>query len=199
MGLVEFVGRVRLVGRSLVGGLALIALWGSLTILAGLVGVGLTLLTISGVWVTLLAALIMQLTVTAPGTVDGRLFSWWTLAACAGIGVAGEVFELLASAAGAKKTGGGRSGATGSVIGALAGAIAGSILIPIPVAGTVIGAIVGAGGGAFVGERAISGKSLGQATKVAGGAAAGRAVAMIVKIALAGLVAFILSVAVFNP
>lgn len=172
--------------------------------LAGIVGVVLTIFTLSGVWLSLAVAVILQLTVTVPDATagvgqGGQLFSWWTLGAAAAIALAGEVFELAASAVGAKATGGGRSASIGSVVGGLGGAIAGSILIPVPIAGTIIGAVAGAGLGALAGERGIANKSWGQATKVAGGAAAGRAAALIVKIALAVVVCVLLTAAAFIP
>jgi uncharacterized protein len=181
----------------------MIVLWGLITILAGLVGVVLTIFTLSGVWLSLAVAIVLQLTVTVPGASTGaergELFSWWTLGVATALALLGEVFELGASALGTKMTGGGRSASIGSVVGGLGGAIVGSIFIPIPIAGTIIGAVGGAGIGALAGERGIAKRSWGQSTKVAGGAATGRAAALIVKIALAVVVCVILAVASFMP
>jgi hypothetical protein len=148
-------------------------------------GILLTLVTLPGVWVTLLAAVICQFAFGEPA-----LFSWWTLGGCAALAFAAEVFELFSSAAGAAKSGGGRSGAIGSVIGAIVGAILGSFIIPI--VGTVIGAVVGAGGGAIMAERGIAGRSWNQSLKIGQGAAVGRFAALIVKTAVAAAIGVVL-------
>lgn len=163
------------------------------------VGVILTLFTFSGVWLTLLVALTLQLAYGEflPGI--GPLFSWWTLGAGGAIGLAAEIIELVASAAGAKKSGGGRSGAIGSVVGGVVGAIVGSFLIPVPIVGTILGAVIGAGLGAVTGERGISGRTWRDSMKVGAGAAKGRFLATIVKTILAAVVGLILCIAVAWP
>lgn len=166
-----------------------------LVVVSALGGVVLTLFTLPGIWLAILTAGLVQWWSLATGR--GEVFSWWTLGTCAAIGIAAELIELLASAAGAKKAGGTRRGAIGSVIGALAGAIVGSIAIPIPVLGTIIGAAAGAGGGALLLERAGGRKTWAQSTKIGAGAAAGRLVATVIKSGLAGVIAVILSVAAF--
>lgn len=159
---------------------------------AAAAGVLLTLITLPGVWLTLLVAVGCQFAFGEPA-----LFDWWTLGIAAAIALAAEVFELISSAAGAAKSGGGRSGAIGSVFGAIAGAIFGSFLIPIPLAGTVLGAVLGAGAGALFAERGFAGRSWGDAFKVGQGAAVGRLAAMIVKTAVAAAVGVLLLGAVF--
>lgn len=146
------------------------------------IGVGLTLLTLSGQWVPILAALGLLLAWN-PG-----LYSWWTLVVAAVVALGAEVLEMGAGAVGAAKAGGGKKAALGAVVGALAGAVAGTVLVPVPVIGTVLGAVVGAGLAAAVVERGTTEKSWGAAAKVGGGAAAARLVAVLVKTGAAVIV-----------
>jgi hypothetical protein len=162
-------------------------------------GVVLTLFTFSGVWLTLLVAVVLQLAYAEFLPEVGPLFSWWTIAVSAGIGLAAELIELFASAAGASRSGGGRSGAIGSIIGGIAGAIGGSILIPVPIVGTIAGAVIGAGLGAAAGERGIGGRTWQASMRVGAGAAKGRFIATVVKTILAAVVGLILCIAVVWP
>jgi uncharacterized protein YqgC (DUF456 family) len=148
------------------------------------------MLTLPGVWLTLIVAIACQFLFGEP-----RLFDWWTLGICAGIAVLAEVYEFVSSAAGAAKSGGGRSGAIGSILGALGGAILGSFVVPI--IGTIVGAVLGAGLGALVAERGIAGRSWSQSYRIGQGAAVGRFAAMIVKTAVAAAVGLALFIAVF--
>lgn len=168
---------------------------GIVVVICSLAGVALTLLTLPGIWLAILAAGLVQWWHIV--RYDVPMFSWWTLGVCVGIGAAAELIELFASAAGAKKAGGTRRGAIGSVIGGVIGAIGGSIAIPIPVLGTIVGAAAGAGAGALLLEKAGGEKTWTQVGKIGAGAAAGRLVATIIKSSLAGLIAAILSVAAF--
>jgi uncharacterized protein YqgC (DUF456 family) len=145
-----------------------------LLFLAWVVSCALTLLSFSGVWLTIAAALVVQL--MWAGT-----YTWWTIGAVIVVGAMGEVFEIFGSAAGARRSGGTRTAAIGSVIGGIAGAIAGTIFIPIPVVGTLLGAIVGAGALAMMGQRASSPDSWGDAARVGKAAAQARFLALIVK------------------
>lgn len=166
----------------------------AIMLLAGIVGVVLTLATLPGVWLTLGIALLCEWVFGEP-----RLFDWWTLGLCAGLGIAGEFFELISGAVGAKKAGGGKASAIGSIVGAFVGALVGSFVILIPVAGTLIGTVVGAAAGAIAGERAIAGREWSHALRVGQFAAAGRLLATVIKAALAALVGMILAVAALVP
>jgi hypothetical protein len=158
-----------------------------------LVGVVLTLLTLPGVWLTLAAALVAQWAWMEWG--HGQLYGWWTLGILAGASLLGEVLETVSSAVGAKRSGGGKSGALGSILGALAGAIVGSFIIPV--VGSIVGAVVGAGIGAIAAERGIAGRSWEDAYQVGKGAAGARLVAILVKTAIAAGVGVVVVVAVF--
>ena len=158
-----------------------------------LAGVALTLVTLPGVWLMLAVAAAMNLLWPEPP------FSWWTIGVCAGAAMGGEVFELVASALGAKNAGGGRSGAVGSLVGALVGAIAGTFLIPIAIAGSLVGAVVGAGAGALIAERGVAGRTWAHSATIGGGAAVGRLAASVVKAALTAGIGVVLTVAACWP
>lgn len=160
----------------------------SIVVVVSLMGIGLTLVTLPGAWLMLATAVVCNL--WQPG-----MFNWWTLGIGAGIALLAEILEFAASAVGAKKTGGSRSGAVGSIIGAVIGAIAGTAFLP-PI-GTIAGAVVGAGAGALIAERGIASKNWTDSAKVAGGAAAGRLVATILKTGAAAIIATMLIVGVF--
>lgn len=162
-------------------------------VLSAWAGVVLTAFTLPGIWFALLGAGLAQWWSIA---VHGNaMFSWWTLGACVGLGLVGEIVELVASAFGARKTGGSKKAAFASIIGGLIGAVVGSLVLPI--IGTIIGAALGAGVGALLTEKHLGEKSWKDASKVGAGAAAGRLVAIIAKVALAALIALVLTVDAF--
>jgi uncharacterized protein len=161
--------------------------------LTGIIGVILTLLTLPGVWLTLLVALLCQWLFGRPYLFDW----WWTLGVCVALAFAGEVFEFISGAVGAKRAGGGKSGAIGSIIGAFAGAIVGSFIIPV--VGTLVGAVLGAGLGAIVLEVGIAGRRWSHAVQIGSSAAVSRLAATLVKAAIAGAVGLILTVAALLP
>lgn len=163
-----------------------------IVVLAGIIGIALTILTLPGIWFAILVAVACEIW---RGGGQGEFISWWTLGAAFGIGVVAEVLELVASAVGSTKMGGTKRGAIGSLIGAIVGAIAGTPFLP-PV-GIILGGAVGAGAGALLLERhgRMSWKG---SMKVGTGAAAGRFVATLTKMGLASVVAVVLSVAVMR-
>ena len=162
-----------------------------ITMLAGGAGVLLTVLTLPGVWLTLLVAAGLQLAYPEPP------FSWYTLGACTALALIGEVYELVAAPAAARRKGGGRSGAWGSLVGSIVGAIAGSFVVPI--VGTIVGAVVGAGVGALSFERGIGQKTWREATSIGTAAAKGRFVGTVVKTLVAVAVCLVLVVASIVP
>ena len=162
----------------------------SIVLIASLVGVVLTILTLPGIWIMI---------GVAAGCAIWRpeLFSIWTLVAAIVLGLIAELIEFIASAAGSKRMGGTRAGAWMSVLGGLVGAIVGTPIFPV--IGTIVGAIVGAGVGAFIGERGIARRGWRDSAVSAGGAAGGRAVALVAKAGIAVAIAILLSVAAFVP
>lgn len=166
---------------------------GVLLCVMNVLGVGLTALTLPGIWLMLLCAGLAQW--WHVWQYKTEMFSWWTLGACAALAVIAEVIEMVASALGASKFGATKTGALGAVIGAILGAIIGSFILFF--VGTIVGAAVGAGVGALLIERHIKSRSWEEATKAGTGAAIGRLAATLVKVGIAVVVAVVLSVAAF--
>lgn len=159
--------------------------------LASFAGIALTLLTLPGLWFIVVTALALQ------WWIDPPLYSWWTLGAALAIGVVAEIAEIIASGAGARRAGGGRTGAWLAVLGAFVGAIAGSFVVPI--VGTIAGAVLGAGAGAVAGERGIDQRPWRDAARVGRGAMTGRFLALILKAFLTAVVGVLLTVAAAVP
>lgn len=160
----------------------------TVVVLGALSGVALTFLTLPGIWLMVVIALLCEW--WSPG-----LVGWWTLAATAGVAVLAEVAEFLASAAGAGRAGGSRWGAAGSIVGSLAGALAGTPFLP-PI-GPIVGAILGAGAGTLVAELAIARRPLGESSKSAAGATIGRALSVVVKGSISVVAAGVLLAGMF--
>lgn len=162
-----------------------------------LMGVLLVALTLPGIWFMLLVAIGFQawFALREPPVL---MYEWWTLGACVLLGIIAETVEVFASAVGAKKAGGTRRGAIGSVIGGVLGAILGTVLLAfLPVLGTILGAALGAGTGALLAERHNGAKTWRQASTIGAGAAVGRLAATVAKIGFAVVVAAILCVGAF--
>ncbi|MBL4591163.1 MAG: DUF456 domain-containing protein [Phycisphaerales bacterium] len=163
---------------------------GSIMVLASMLGIVMVLFTLPGIW--FMAGVSMLIAWWCP-----QLLGWKAVVVMLVFGAIAELIEFIASAAGVKKLGGSRAGAIGSLIGTIIGAIAGTGLIPIPVVGTIVGGIVGAAGGAFVCERTIAKRTWTESAKSSGGAAMGRAVSVVVKLALAIAAAGFITAALF--
>lgn len=149
-------------------------------LLAGLCFVALTVLGLPGVWLTLLMAVVWEL--STPTT---SFFSAWSLGAAGLLTLGAEAVEFGAGAVGAKVGGGGKRAAWGALIGGLLGGIVGTFVIPIPAVGTIVGAAVGSGAGAMIGHIEDN-PSRGALVRVGSAAAAGRLVAIVAK-AIIGL------------
>jgi uncharacterized protein YqgC (DUF456 family) len=145
---------------------------GILVTIGALIGVLLTAVTLPGIWIMLLIAMVC--TWWQPS-----LFSLWTLGAVAAIAVLAEVAEALSSAAGSARTGGSRAGIAGSLV------------------GSIIGGIVGAGLGASIAERGIAKRTWGESLRSGRGAAVGRALSTVVKTVFAIGAALVLIVGAF--
>lgn len=160
----------------------------AIVVIAALLGVILTLLTLPGTWVLLSAALLVKLW-------QPELMPWWVLAAAVLLAVVGEAIEFFASAMGAARGGASRRGAIGAIVGSVVGAVVGSpFLFPI---GTIAGGVVGAAAGTMIAERGTANKTWTQATRAGSGAAAGRLVATVAKTGIACVMALALGIAVF--
>ncbi len=103
-----------------------------------LIGVLLAAVTLPGIWLMALGALLMRLWVP-------DLVPWWVIITALGLAVAAEALEFIAGAVGARRGGGSKRSAVGAVIGGVIGAILGTVLIPIPLVGTILGSALGSG------------------------------------------------------
>lgn len=163
---------------------------GIISSLGALLGVLLTAVSLPGIWLMCLIAVVC--TIWQPA-----LYSPWTIAVVFLMAVLAEVAEALSAAAGSARSGGTRPGIIGSLIGSVLGLIAGTVLIPIPIVGTIVGGIIGAGVGAFVAERGIAQRGWGDSWHSCRGAAIGRALSTVIKTAFAAVSAAILIVGAF--
>jgi uncharacterized protein YqgC (DUF456 family) len=154
-------------------------------VVGAVLGAAMTLVMLPGMWVALAVAI-------ACAWWEPSLLSWWTIAAAAGIAVAGEAVETFAAGAGARRLGASRRGMGFAVVGGIVGAIAGTVAVPVPVVGTLVGAVAGAALGAFIAERGIEARTWRQAARAAGGAAGGRLAASALKAGLGAVQAAVL-------
>ena len=144
--------------------------------LFGLVCLTLVVLGLPGTWIMIGVAVAVELLDHhyLAGS-DPETFGWRAIAACVAVGLAGELLEAGAGAAGTRAGGGSRRGMLGAMLGGLIGAIVFTPLIPIPVVGTLTGALLGTFAGAVVAERSAARPPDATATlKAAGGATVGR-------------------------
>jgi hypothetical protein len=113
-----------------------------LTALLCLVGLLLSMLTFSGTWLVLAAALITKFAIGVPTTE--------TLVVFAVICIAAELLELLAGFLGVQKRGGSKLAGFAALAGGLVGAGGGTGIFPI--LGTFAGLLIGSFGAAFLVE-----------------------------------------------
>ena len=101
------------------------------------------------------------------------------------LGIAGEVMEFVAGAAGVQKQGGSRRGSALAIVGSVVGAVVGLFVgVPVPIVGSLIAALLfgglGAFGGAVTGER-WSGKDWDTSIRVGWGALWGKMLGTLLK------------------
>lgn len=154
-------------------------------ILVLLLAVGLTLFTLPGNFVILLAAV-------GYGFYEGFVrFDGGFLLALGGLFVLGEAVEFVAGMLGAKRQNASGRAVAAALVGGVAGAVAGSVVLPV--LGTVAGAVAGAFGLSYAAEYSKTGDRE-KAARVARGAAAGLLVGTLFKLAVAvGMVAAIIA------
>ncbi len=126
---------------------------------------------------------------------SGRGVHWATVGVAAGLALLGEVVELGAGAAGARKAGANRRSIVLALVGTLVGSMGGALCgTPIPLFGPVVGALAGgaagAFAGAFIGETAI-GRDPAHSLAVGKAALTGRLLGTVGKL-LAGAVILVL-------
>ncbi|MBI5866369.1 MAG: DUF456 domain-containing protein [Planctomycetes bacterium] len=112
------------------------------------------------------------------------------------LAVVGEIWEFVASAAGAKRAGASSRGAFGALVGAIIGGILGTFFVPIPIIGSLVGACFGAAIGAWAGELSI-GRGHDQAVRSGIGAGVGKLKGTLAKLAIAVAMWLVVTVAAF--
>jgi uncharacterized protein YqgC (DUF456 family) len=144
-----------------------------------LCGLAITVMTLPGLWVMLVAA---------------GLYAWvthfqfiglWTLLNLLAMASAGEIVELGFQSGGAKRAGAGRRGVWGALLGGILGGIFLSF-IPIPIISTLVGVLLGTFAGAMIGELS-GGREVGRSAVVGFGAARGRLFGTLAKLGLGGI------------
>jgi uncharacterized protein len=125
---------------------------------------------------------------------EGHGIHWLTVGVAAMLALVGEVVEVAAGAAGAKRSGASRRAMLLAVVGTMIGSLMGAfVTVPVPIVGPMIGAIgggaLGAFGGAYVGEAAL-GRSTEQSLAVGQGALVGRLLGTAAKV-LIGVILFV--------
>lgn len=168
--------------------------------LLGLACLALVVLGLPGTWIMIgLAVAIELLDAHYLGGADPETFGWVAIGACVAVGLAGEILEAGAGAAGTRAGGGSRRGMAGAMLGGLVGAIVFTPLIPIPVLGTLLGALIGTFVGAVVAERtAPQPPGAGATLRAASGATLGRLLGTLGKTMGAITVWLVLSVGAFR-
>jgi uncharacterized protein YqgC (DUF456 family) len=131
-----------------------------------------------GIWLMVLAGILY-------GPLTGTPLGWGTVGGTAVLAVIAEAVEFALGAHMARRFGGSRRSAWGSILGSLAGAM---LLSPLPVLGPMTGAFVGAFAGAWIAEWSLD-RSHDTATRTATGALIGRVVAVAVKVGLGMVIA----------
>ncbi len=172
----------------------------SLFTLLGAVCVLLVVLQLPGSWIMLALAVIVEAIDSLYLSDPAITFGWWALGVSLAAAAVGELVELLASAAGAKRGGATHRGVIGAIIGGIVGGIAITFMLPIPIVGTLIGAVVGSFTGAIVGE--VTGPTpmtVRGSMKPAIGASIGRIAGTFAKLACAIVIWVVLSVSAFWP
>ncbi len=140
-------------------------------VLACMVALFISILSFSGAWLVLLAAIVSLLLVGVPG--------WWTVLVFLALSIGGEVMEAFSSFHGVKKRGGSKLAAVSGFIGAIVGGIIGAALIP------VVGALIGLLVGTFLGVFGVEWQRLrhsGHASHIAWGAFFARLSVIFVKV-----------------
>jgi uncharacterized protein YqgC (DUF456 family) len=170
----------------------------SLLLLGG-VAVLLQLASLPGTWIILLVVVATHLFETFVPIGSETIFGWGSIGTIAGLALVAELFEVGASAVGAKTGGASKRGMTGAIVGSLLGAIIGTFVLAfLPVIGSLLGALIGAAIGAIVGELSVGGKTLRETAKPAAGAVAGRLMGVVLKTVVAGVMLVVMAAAAFS-
>jgi uncharacterized protein YqgC (DUF456 family) len=165
-------------------------LYYSILFLTLLSGLAITLMTLPGLWVMLVSALLYG------WATHWHYIGRWTLIALFLMAAVAEAIELFSSGAGAKKAGGGRPGLIGALVGGILGGIFLSF-VPIPIISTLIGVCLGTFLGATLAE-SVAGRELQDSALIGLGAAKGRLFGTFIKVGFGGMM-FILTMIMGLP
>lgn len=149
------------------------------------------LLGLPGTWLMILAALLVDWLQSGE-----PMFTPIVLYASVALAVVGELAEFAFGAAGARRAGGSKRGASLAIVGGIIGAIIGTA-IPVPVLGTLFGACIGAFVGSVSGDM-WAGRSVDHSVEAGRGAATGRLWGTIVKLGLGSVIFVLLAVAAYR-
>ncbi len=173
--------------------------WATLLVIACVISWCLNFFALPGNWIVV--ALMILFAVFVDGPEGTREIGSYSIAIVFGLAVAGELLELVASAAGAAKQGGSRRATVLAIVGAIVGSIAGAAVgVPVPLAGPAIGAIGGGALGAFVGAyagEAWKGKGTAEALNVSKAALIGRLLGTTGKLAVGAIMLVVVGLAAF--
>ena len=160
-----------------------------LLILFAVCALALVVVTLPGLWVMTAAAAIYAL------LTHERHIGFKSLAALFVLSLGGEILEMTAGGAAARKAGGERRAAIGALLGGIAGGIIGSLVFPLvlTIVGVCLGSFVGAAGFEFLG-----GGETAHSLGVGWAAAKGRFVGVMMKLVV-GIVMFLLVVIAAFP
>lgn len=161
-----------------------------LLLAASVVGLGLALLQLPGIW------LIVVFAIGYAWATGGAHMGIAPVLLLIALAIIAEVVESLAAAGGAGKAGSSKTAMALSVVGAMVGGIALTFILPIPIIGTLVGVLLGAFVGAYLGDK-MRGRTDEQAARSGVGAAIGRLVGTLIKLGIGAIMIVIVAIAAF--
>src|SRR4051812_19606376 len=137
------------------------------------VGIGITLMNLPGLWLMAAAAGLYAL------ITHGRYLWPWGMVVIIGLCLVGEALEFAGKAAGAGKAGGSKRAMLLATVGGVLGGLL--LSIPVPIIGTVAGVCIGAFAGAMIGQLTVA-SDVGHSATVGLGAAKGTLIGILLKV-----------------
>ena len=145
------------------------------------VGLGLTIMNLPGLWLMAAAAGLYAL-------ITEEHYLWpWGMVIIVVLCLIGELLEFLGKAAGAKTAGGSKRAMILSIVGGIVGGI--TFSLPVPILGTIVGVCIGAFAGAMLGQLTVK-QDVAHSTLVGWGAAKGTLIGILLKLVV-GIVIFL--------
>lgn len=143
------------------------------------VGIGITVMSLPGLWLMAAAAALYAL------ITHGDYLGIGGLVVIVLLCLVGEVVETLGKARGAGKAGGSKRAMLLAAVGGILGGI--FLTIPFPIVGTIAGVCIGAFGGAMLGQLTVH-QDIEHSARVGWGAAKGTLVGILAKLAVGGVI-----------